>query len=133
MRALAPGAQGDDDATGRFVGYTELSISHHRPWWARQGDTGADARHRRRGIGRWLKAHTALRLLRERPEVELIETWNAVGNTPMLAINRAIGLTPAGRWQQWELPVAVRGARQNAATTSRHVPAEAEDGPPRAT
>jgi GNAT superfamily N-acetyltransferase len=95
-----------DDATGRFVGYTELSISHHRPWWARQGDTGVDAEHRRRGIGRWLKAHNALRLLRERPDVEYIETWNAVGNTPMLAINRTMGFAPVALWQQWELPVS---------------------------
>ncbi len=92
------------DATGHFVGYTELSISHHRPWWARQGDTGVDPEHRRRGIGSWLKAHNALRLLRERPDVEYIETWNAVGNTPMLAINRAMGFEPVAVWRQWDPP-----------------------------
>ena len=97
-----------DDTTGDFVGYTELSISHHRRWWARQGDTGVDPEHRRRGIGRWLKAHNALRLLAQRPDVEYIETWNAVGNTPMLAINRAMGFQPIRLWQQWDLPASAR-------------------------
>lgn len=95
-----------DDTTGDFVGYTELSISHHRRWWARQGDTGVDPEHRRRGIGRWLKAHNALRLLGQRPDAEYIETWNAVGNTPMLAINRAMGFEPIALWQQWDLLVS---------------------------
>lgn len=97
-----------DETTGDFVGYTELSISHHRRWWARQGDTGVDPDHRRRGIGRWLKAHNALRLLGDRPDVEYIETWNAVGNTPMLAINRAMGFAPIRLWRQWDLAVSAR-------------------------
>lgn len=96
------------DATGGFVGYTELSISRHRPWSARQGDTGVDPDHRGRGIGRWLKAHNALRLLRDRPDVEYIETWNAATNAPMLAINRAMGFAPVARWQRWEMPLQVR-------------------------
>ena len=97
-----------DNTTGDFVGYTELSISHHRRWWARQGDTGVDPDHRRRGIGRWLKAHNALRLLGQRPDVEYIETWNAVGNTSMLAINRAMAFEPIRLWRQWDLPVCAR-------------------------
>ena len=75
---------------------------------ARQGDTGVDPEHRRRGIGRWLKAHNALRLVGQRPDVEYIETWNAVGNTPMLAINRAMGFEPIRLWRQWDLPVSAR-------------------------
>ena len=94
-----------DDGTGRFVGYTELSFSIHRPWHATQGDTGVDPAHRQRGIGRWLKAHTALRLLDERPEVEHIETWNAADNGPMVSINRAMGFRVVAGWRQWSLPV----------------------------
>ena len=92
------------DATGRFVGYTELSFSHHRPWHATQGDTGVDPAHRRQGIGRWLKAQTALRLLDERPGVEHIETWNAASNDAMLSINRAIGFRVVADWQEWQVP-----------------------------
>ena len=30
-------------------------------------------------------------LREERPEVESVDTWNAVGNDPMIAINDALG------------------------------------------
>jgi GNAT superfamily N-acetyltransferase len=93
-----------DDRTGRFVGYTELSVSTHRPWRATQGDTGVDPAHRRQGLGRWLKAQTALRLLQERPDVEYIETWNAAENGPMISINRTMGFEVVARWREWDLP-----------------------------
>lgn len=92
-----------DDASGRFVGYTELSFSIHRPWHATQGDTGVETAYRRRGLGRWMKAHNALRLLAERPEVEHVETWNAAGNVAMLSINRAMGFAVVAGWREWHL------------------------------
>jgi mycothiol synthase len=94
-----------DDRTGRFVGYTELSFSSHRPWHASQGDTAVDPAHRRAGIGRHLKAHTALRLLDERRDVEHIETWNAAENDAMISINRAMGFRVVATWRAWHLPV----------------------------
>lgn len=94
-----------DDATGRFVGFTELSLPSRRRWVASQGDTGVDTAHRELGIGRWLKAQNALRLLEERPAVEYIETRNAGANEAMLSINRAMGFRPVAVWQEWELPV----------------------------
>lgn len=94
-----------EDRTGRFVGYTELSISPFRPWEARQGDTGVHPEHRQRGLGRWLEAHNALRLLDERPEVDYIETWNAGSNAAMLSINRAMGFEVVARRREWEVRV----------------------------
>lgn len=94
-----------DDRSGEFVGYTELWLSPHRPWQAGQGDTGVHPDHRERGIGRWLKAHNALRLLAERPEVEFIETWNASANAAMLSINRVMGFEVVARRQEWDVPV----------------------------
>jgi hypothetical protein len=87
----------------RLVGYTELGGSSHRPWLAEQGDTGVDAAHRNLGLGRWMKAVNALRLLEERPETMVIETWNAGVNAPMLAINDAMGFRPVAEWQEWRL------------------------------
>ena len=92
------------DGTGQFVGYTELFFRRHTPWQAAQGDTGIHPDHRLRGIGRWLKAQNALRLLAERPEVEFIETVNAAGNEAMLSINRAMGFEVVARRQEWEVP-----------------------------
>lgn len=94
-----------DDATGGLVGFTVIGFLPHRPWLAHQEDTGVEPAHRGRGLGRWLKATNALRLLDERPEVEVVETWNAEVNAPMLSINHAMGFRRVAAWQQWELPV----------------------------
>jgi hypothetical protein len=73
--------------------------------WTRiawQGDTGVWPKHRERGLGRWLKAVNALRLLDEQPEVEFIDTWNAGSNEAMLAINVAMGFRPLENWGIWQ-------------------------------
>jgi GNAT superfamily N-acetyltransferase len=92
-----------DDATGELIGYTELAFSPYRPWLANQGDTAVHPDHRERGVGRWLKAVNALRLLDERPDVREIETWNADVNAAMLSINHAMGFRRVAEWQAWEL------------------------------
>lgn len=92
-----------EDATGALVGFTELGFSPFRPWLATQGDTGVLPAYRNLGLGRWLKATNALRLLHEPAEVTHVETWNADANRPMLAINEAMGFREASRWQEWVL------------------------------
>jgi len=89
--------------SGRLVGYTELGGSSRRPWLARQGDTGVENAHRNLGLGRWVKATNALRLLSERPEVKVVDTWNADVNAPMLSINDAMGFRAVAHWQEWRL------------------------------
>jgi GNAT superfamily N-acetyltransferase len=91
------------DATGKLVGFTQLLATTARPWLGQQWDTGVDPAHRNVGLGRWLKAANALRLLDERPEVTTIETWNAGVNAAMLAINEAMGFRPVAEWQEWTL------------------------------
>lgn len=90
------------DPTGELAGFTEMMLSPFRPWLAFQWDTGVDPSHRNLGLGRWMKAANALRLIEERPQVEQIETWNAGSNAPMLSINRAMGFTTVAEWQLWE-------------------------------
>ena len=82
--------------TGDIAGLTELFIPAHDTWLAEQGDTGVLTAHRGHGLGRWLKAGNALRLLDERPDVKVIQTWNASTNPHMLAINHAMGFEAAG-------------------------------------
>jgi GNAT superfamily N-acetyltransferase len=79
------------DATGDLVALTELQIPAIDTWLAGQGDTGVARAHRGHGLGRWLKAVNALRVLDERPDVAAIQTWNAGTNAHMLAINQAMG------------------------------------------
>lgn len=93
--------------TGAFAGYTQLHFARWRPWLAWQGDTGVDPTHRDHGLGRWLKASIALRLLDERPQVETIRTWNAGSNEPMLKINVAMGFEPTLHWTEWQAPLDV--------------------------
>jgi mycothiol synthase len=97
------------DATGQLVGFTQLLASRARPWLGQQWDTGVDPKHRNLGLGRWLKAANALRLLDQRPEVTTIETWNAGVNATMLAINHAMGYRPVADWQEWTLGGADTG------------------------
>jgi len=82
-----------------------LMISPFRPWMAFQWDTGVDPKHCDLGLGRWLKATNALRLLEEAPQVEEIETWNASSNASMLGINDEMGFRPVAEWQSWEMPI----------------------------
>ncbi len=91
------------DGTGELVGFTELVFGLHRPWHAWQGNTGVDPAHRDKGLGRWLKAVNLRRLLAERPDVEVVDTWNADSNEAMLAINRQLGFARAVSWQEYEM------------------------------
>ena len=93
------------DASGELVGLSELHFDGFRPERVDQGDTGVDAAHRGRGLGRALKAVNALRLLDERPGASWIDTFNQDANAPMLAINDAMGFRPHLRYRQYQLPV----------------------------
>lgn len=94
------------DASGELVGLSEVYLPQARPWMVYQGDTGVHPDHRGHGLGAWMKAVNHLRLRDERPEVEVVQTWNAASNEPMLRINRALGFTPVQRYQGWYLPLA---------------------------
>jgi mycothiol synthase len=96
------------DDSGELAGYTELVFPTLWPAAAWQEDTGVWPKHRERGLGRWLKAVNALRLLDQRPEIEFIDTWNAGSNEAMLAINVAMGFRPLENWGEWQ--VSTEGA-----------------------
>jgi GNAT superfamily N-acetyltransferase len=98
------------DDSGELAGYTELVFPRHWPQAAWQEDTGVWPKHRERGLGRWLKAVNALRLLDERPSVEFIDTWNAGSNEAMLGINLAMGFRPLENWGDWQADTDVVAA-----------------------
>ena len=94
-----------DNATGELAGMTELTLTSYQPWLVHQGTTVVDRRHRGHGLGRWLKSVNALRVLGERTETRVIETWNDGTNAPMLAINREMGFRPVATWRDVELRI----------------------------
>jgi GNAT superfamily N-acetyltransferase len=91
--------------TGRMAGVTEMLTPSRWPEMAYQGNTAVDPAHRRRGIGRWIKAALLLALLEERPSTRWVQTWNARSNAEMLGINVAMGFRPAEEWGIWQLPL----------------------------
>jgi GNAT superfamily N-acetyltransferase len=94
------------DATGDFVGFTEVILADSAPEHAWQGGTAVDPAHRNRGLGRWLKGAMVERLLEERPALRADDTENAHVNEPMLAINTAMGFAPLHTLNDWQAPFA---------------------------
>jgi mycothiol synthase len=87
---------------GSAAGLTTVLVNTHRPEASWQGDTGVLERHRRRGIGRWIKAAMWFHLRENAPHVPRLRTGNAESNDAMLAINVEMGFRPAhvsGLWQ----------------------------------
>ncbi len=81
--------------SGVFAGLSEIVLEvEGRPSFGHQDNTGTDPAHRDKGLGRWMKAVMALRILDEHPEVEFLDTWNNDANRPMLNINEAMGFAP---------------------------------------
>ena len=82
---------------GVAVGYTEILVNRHDPEILTQDDTLVDRAHRGRGIGRALKLANLenLRQVPEAAEARWIQTYTALDNAPMLALNRALGFREA--------------------------------------
>jgi hypothetical protein len=66
------------------------------------GNTAVTAKFRGHGLGLRLKATMALWLLTAEPRIELVDTWNDVGNHPMLRVNEALGYAKAEDWGTWQ-------------------------------
>ncbi|QYG12300.1 MULTISPECIES: GNAT family N-acetyltransferase [Microbacterium] len=80
-------------ADGEAVGYTEILLSRPDPKIVLQDDTFVAQRVRGRGIGRALKVANLRRLmsLPESSDSRFLQTYTALTNAPMLALNRSVG------------------------------------------
>ena len=88
------------DASGHWLGLSELERSADDPSFLWQGLTGTRRDARGRGIAMALKLET-VRFARERG-VEHIKTWNDQRNRPMLAINETLGYVKQPAWIQFQ-------------------------------
>ena len=90
------------DATGELVAYTDLATTVHEPGRAYQWGTlvRRDVRGHRLGLAVKL---ANLRLLQaERPDIELLTTYNAEVNTHMIGVNERLGFAPVSRLGEFQ-------------------------------
>jgi mycothiol synthase len=95
-----------EKSSGRILGLTEVVWSPNRPTSLRQNFTGVLPEYRNRGLGRWLKAEMLSRIIRERPEVELIRSGNADSNAAIVKINNELGFKPYISLTDWQIETA---------------------------
>jgi GNAT superfamily N-acetyltransferase len=65
-------------------------------------------------LGLWIKLADLEPLVREHPEVQAIDTFNADDNRWMIAINEAMGFVPLLRVRGWELDLTAAQAGRTA-------------------
>ena len=90
------------DEHGAPAGYSRVHVNEHRPSASWQWDTAVVAAARGRGLARRMKATMIRRLRESHPAVTYLRTANAVSNSPMLAINRAMGFRPVHDNVGWQ-------------------------------
>ncbi len=89
--------------SGRVVAYTDIGISRRQPQIAYQWDTIVAPGHRGRRLGLLVKLANLELLSRHVPAARSVQTWNAVANEHMVAINEALGFLAVERSTEWRL------------------------------
>jgi GNAT superfamily N-acetyltransferase len=87
--------------SGELVGYSELTVSRDQPQTAYQWDTLVVRAHRGHRLGGLLKVTTMRLLEAGRYPTTKITTFNSTLNTPMIAVNEALGARVAGAMVAW--------------------------------
>ena len=95
------------DASGELAAMSELSVDPDDPLWGHQGLTAVTGRHRGHRLGLLLKTAMLEWLAEAEPQVERVETGNALSNTHMIAVNEALGFELVQpTWHNIELETA---------------------------
>jgi RimJ/RimL family protein N-acetyltransferase len=99
-RRLAAGAV---DRSGHLVAFTDIGVYVHDPVVAEQWNTIVDPVHRGHRLGLAVKIANLRNLRREIPGVLRLETWNAIENSRIIAINELLGFQVVERVDEFEL------------------------------
>lgn len=93
-----------EDATGDFVGLTDIVVNSAVPERLQVGNTGVEPAHRGRALGKWLKGAMTQEILDELPAARWLVTGNAASNDAMLSINRQLGFHASATMKTWQVP-----------------------------
>jgi GNAT superfamily N-acetyltransferase len=91
------------EASGQLVGYSEIGVPPGETDVGFQWDTIVRGDHRGHRLGMLLKTANLEELVRDQPQIRYLNTWNADGNTHMIAVNEALGFRPMENWAEWQL------------------------------
>ena len=94
------------DESGQVVATSDIGIALGRPELADQWATIVLPEHRGHRLGMRVKLANLEFLRRTRPQVSLINTWNAAINDHMVSINEAMGFRAVDRWREWQLELS---------------------------
>lgn len=94
-----------EESTGASAAFTDVFFDQRVLSVIHQGGTATIPAHRGKGIGKWVKAQMARRLLEEVPGARFIRTGNAGTNAAMLSINVAMGFKPVWESVIWQIPL----------------------------
>ena len=92
-----------EDATGDFVGLTDIVVNSSVPDRLHVGNTGVEPAHRGRALGKWLKGAMTQQILDELPAARWVVTGNAASNDAMLSINRQLGFHASATMKTWQV------------------------------
>jgi RimJ/RimL family protein N-acetyltransferase len=99
-RRLAAGAIG---RSGHLVAFTDIGAWAQEPAVAEQWNTIVDPDHRGHRLGVATKVANLRNLRREIPGALRLETWNALENSRMIAINELLGFQVVERVDEYQL------------------------------
>ena len=89
------------EATGHIVAFTEVVVPLGAPESAWQHDTLVMREHRGHGLGFAMKVANLWAVRDRHPGVRAINTWNAAGNAPMIAVNEEMGFEVVSTSMYW--------------------------------
>lgn len=93
------------EPSGEVAALTEVVAPTQHPTRADQYDTIVVPAHRDLGLERTIKARMLLEIRRAEPELVEVQTWNALENDPMAAVNAELGFRPDREWREYEADV----------------------------
>ena len=98
--------------TGEVAGHTFLLVRPWDPAHAAQWDTAVARQHRGHRLGVALKIEMMRWLAEAEPQLEVVETWNNLDNTPMIDVNEALGYRYSRTYSTFQRQLTPEGDRR---------------------